>query len=76
MSGIRSGELAFAEEAGGAYHATDGIVASGSMDSLLGKEMLKWRQTFPGGEKQWVMVLGIFYHRLSLNVQPEVDYGV
>ncbi len=46
------------------------------MDSLLGKEMVKWRATFPGCEKQMVLVLGLFTHGLSLNVRPDVDYKV
>jgi len=46
------------------------------MDGLLGKEMAKWRATFPGCEKHIVLVLGIFATGPDLDVQPEVNYKV
>nr|HPO09510.1 hypothetical protein [bacterium] len=46
------------------------------MEGLLGKEMAKWRATFPGCEKQMVLVLGIFATGPDLDVQPEVNYKV
>ncbi|MFH1739193.1 MAG: hypothetical protein ABIH23_09300 [bacterium] len=46
------------------------------MNSLLGKEMAKWRATFPECQREMVLVLGLFTHGLSLNVRPDVDYKV
>jgi hypothetical protein len=43
------------------------------MDGLLGKEMRKWQKTFPGCERQLVMVLGMF-NSPHINTRPDVDY--
>ena len=50
--------------------------ANALMDSLLGTEMKRWRATFPGCERQLVMVLGIFASTPDLNVEPGVNYKV
>lgn len=46
------------------------------MDQLLGREMARWKQTFPGCEKQMVLVLGIFATGPDLDVRPDVNYKV
>lgn len=46
------------------------------MDQLLGQEMAKWKKTFPGCEKQMVLVLGLFATGPDLDVRPDVNYKV
>lgn len=46
------------------------------MDQLLGREMARWKETFPECEKQMVLVLGIFATGPDLDVRPDVNYKV
>ncbi len=46
------------------------------MDRLLGAELPKWRETFPGCQRRMLLVLGLFAQGMGLNVRPDVDFKV